>query len=80
MKAIKMSERKTLKMCHRCVITIKDFSHSNLFGTIKSLVIKAALLTYVVHKLRKEVSKCFNTEDYVDLSYNFHLKLRLLIP
>ena len=51
-----------------------------LFGTIKSLVIKAALLTYVVHKLRKEVSKCFNTEDYVDLSYNFHLKLRLLIP
>ncbi|MEM3793697.1 MAG: class I SAM-dependent methyltransferase [Candidatus Bathyarchaeia archaeon] len=32
---------------------------------------------YVAHKLRKEVSKCFNIEDYVNLSYNFHLKLKL---
>ncbi|MEM0233191.1 MAG: class I SAM-dependent methyltransferase [Candidatus Nezhaarchaeales archaeon] len=60
-------------------MTTKDSSRSNFIGTIKSLAIKATLLTYVAPKLlRKEVSKCFNIEDYVDLSYNFHLKLKLL--
>ncbi|MEM0488944.1 MAG: class I SAM-dependent methyltransferase [Candidatus Bathyarchaeia archaeon] len=58
-------------------MTIKDFSRSNFIGTIKSLAIKATLHTYVAPKLRKEVSKCLNIEDYVNLSYNFHLKLKL---
>jgi len=58
-------------------MTIKDFSRSNLVGAIKSLAIKVTLLTYVAPKLRREVSKCFNIEDYVDLGYNFHLKLKL---
>ncbi|MEM1990703.1 MAG: hypothetical protein QW782_08765 [Candidatus Bathyarchaeia archaeon] len=32
---------------------------------------------YVIHKIRKEANKCFNIEDYVSLSYNFHLRLKL---
>ncbi|MEM0235668.1 class I SAM-dependent methyltransferase [Thermofilum sp.] len=58
-------------------MTIKDFSRSNFIGAIKSLAIKATLFTYVAPKLRKEVGKCFNIEDHVNFSYNFHLKLKL---
>lgn len=43
---------------------------------IKNVVLRsfAHILTY---KLRKEVNRCSGIEDYVDLSYNFHLKLKL---
>jgi len=58
-------------------MTTRDLSCSNFISAIKSLAIKATLITYVAPKLRKEVSKCFNIEDYVNLSYNFHLKLKL---
>jgi len=53
---------------------------SNFSDTVKSLiksVIRRTLLMYVIHKIRKEANKCFNIEDYVSLSYNFHLRLKL---
>jgi len=53
---------------------------SNFSDTVKSLiksVIRRTLLMYVIHKIRKEANKCFNIEDYVSLSYDFHLRLKL---
>lgn len=32
---------------------------------------------YVAQKLRDEIAHCSDIEDYVDLSYNFHLRLRV---
>lgn len=48
--------------------------------TIKSLVeevMTRALIAYVSRRLRREVRKCSTIEDYVDLSYNFHSRLKL---
>ncbi|MEM2293726.1 MAG: hypothetical protein QXX41_10675 [Nitrososphaerota archaeon] len=40
-------------------------------------VIGRALLVYVTRRLREEIIRCSDVEDYVDLSYSFHLKLML---
>ncbi|MEM4005571.1 MAG: hypothetical protein QXM43_08045 [Desulfurococcaceae archaeon] len=35
------------------------------------------MLVYVTRRLREEIIMCSDVEDYVDLSYSFHLKLML---
>jgi len=61
-------------------VIVKMSSHLSSNYTIKASLkstVERALLAYVIHKLRKEINKCSNVKDYVDLSYSFHLKLRL---
>lgn len=51
-------------------------------NAVRSLIrekMRQILLRYVICKLRKEVSMCFNVEDYMNLTYNFHLRLKLPI-
>ncbi|MEM4455206.1 MAG: class I SAM-dependent methyltransferase [Thermofilaceae archaeon] len=73
---------------HRCIMEASKGSHKCLLFsnftyalyTAKVLlgsVIKRALLVYVIRRLREEINRCSDVEDYVDLSYSFHLKLML---